>query len=88
MLVGAIAACALLWKRFGASVPALTLVRVIAAGAAAGGVGRFLKMESKLMTIVEAGIVGVTFLIVLVATGELGKKDLAAFAGAAKRRKG
>jgi hypothetical protein len=39
-------------------------------------VGRVLPFHGKLMTLVEAVVVGATFLIVLVITRELGKRDL------------
>jgi stage V sporulation protein B len=77
MLLGAVASGVMLWRSFGAFLPALTIVRVILAGAVAGGVGHFLRLESKLMTVAEAVAVGVAFLATLVVTGELGRKDLA-----------
>ena len=65
-------------RRLGAFVPLLSIVRVIAATAAAIGVGQVIPFRTPLMALVEAGVVGVTFIVVLIATGELGKQDLAA----------
>jgi hypothetical protein len=38
------------------------------------------------MSLVEAAVVGVTFLVALVATGELGKRDLEAIKAVRKKR--
>jgi len=76
----------LLWRRLGAFVPVLTLVRVLVAIAAAMAVGRVIPFTSPLLTLVEAGAVGLTFLGVLVATRELGKSDLRAIAAVRAKR--
>jgi O-antigen/teichoic acid export membrane protein len=78
MVVGAVLSGLVLRKKLGAFLPVLSLVRIAVAVGAAIGVGRVIPFRTPLMSLVEAGVVGVTFLVVLVATGELGKKDLAA----------
>jgi O-antigen/teichoic acid export membrane protein len=78
MLIGAITSGLVLRKKLGAFIPLLSVGRVIIAVAVAIGVGRVIPFRTPLMSLVEAGVVAVTFLAVLIATGELGKKDLAA----------
>jgi stage V sporulation protein B len=78
MVVGAILSGWVLRRRFGAFLPIASAVRIAIATGAALGVGRALPLHGKLMTLVEAAVVVATFLFVLVATRELGKRDLAA----------
>jgi len=86
MLVGALASGWMLYKKLGAFLPAASLVRIAIATAVALAVGRFLPLHGKLMTLVEAVVVGVTFLVVLVATRELGKRDLDAIKAVRRKR--
>lgn len=66
----------MLHRRFGAFLPLASIVRIAIATGCALVVGRVLPFHGKLMTLVEAVVVGATFLIVLVITRELGKRDL------------
>lgn len=86
MIVGAMIAGMLLWRRLGAFVPVLSLARIGVATGVAFATGRFLSFQGKLMTLVEAGAVGVVFLVVLVASRELGKRDLEAIKAVRKKR--
>ncbi|MBX3160916.1 MAG: polysaccharide biosynthesis C-terminal domain-containing protein [Deltaproteobacteria bacterium] len=101
MVVGALASFALLRRTFGAGLPLVSVVRIAIATAAAFAVGRVIPIgavqptgadlwevahRSKLMTLVVAVAVGVTFLVVLVATRELGARDLAAIKAVRKKR--
>jgi O-antigen/teichoic acid export membrane protein len=86
MVFGALASGAVLYKKLGAFVPVLSLVRIAIATGVAMVVGRFLPLHGKLMTLVEACVVGGTFLVVLVATRELGKRDLEAIKAVRKKR--
>jgi stage V sporulation protein B len=86
MVIGAALSGWQLAKRFGAFVPVLTLVRVGAAIAAAMLVGRVIPWRTPLMTLVEAAVIGVVFLVVLVATRELGKRDLESIVAVRKKR--
>ena len=86
MVVGAVISGYLLHRRLGAFVPLLSVVRVLVAAAAAIAVGRVLPMRSPLLALVEAGLVGVVFLVVLIGTRELGKRDLAAIVAVRKKR--
>jgi stage V sporulation protein B len=87
MLVAAVASAIVLRKRLGAYIPLTSLVRIAIASAVAIAVGRVLVLPAgKLMTLVEAVIVGATFIVVLVATRELGKRDLEAIKAVRKKR--
>jgi len=86
MVFGAIASGAVLYKKLGAFLPLASLVRIAIATAVAIVVGRFLPLHGKLMTLVEACVVGATFLVVLVVTRELGKRDLEAIKAVRKKR--
>lgn len=86
MGVGAIASGWVLRRRFGAFLPLASVVRVALATAAALAVGRALPLHGKLMTLVEAVVVGATFLIVLVITRELGRGDLEAIKAVRRNR--
>jgi stage V sporulation protein B len=76
MLAGAILSGWVLRRRFGAFLPLASIVRIAVATVAALAVGRVLPLHGKLMTLVEAVIVGAVFIIVLVVTRELGRRDL------------
>jgi stage V sporulation protein B len=86
MLVGAIACGAVLRDRFGAFLPIASVVRVAIATGAAIALGHALPLHGKLLTLVEAMIVAGAFLAVLVVTGELGKRDLAAIRAVRAKR--
>jgi stage V sporulation protein B len=86
MLVGAIASGFVLRRKFGGFLPVLSVVRVAIATAAALALGRVLPLHGKLMTLVEAVAVGATFLVILVATRELGARDLQAIKAVRQKR--
>jgi len=86
MLIGAGVCGAFLHKRLGAFLPIASVIRVALAVAAAIGVGRVIPFTSPLMTLVEAAAVGGVFLVVLVATRELGKADLRSIAAVRAKR--
>jgi stage V sporulation protein B len=78
MLIGAVVSGWFLRKRLGAFIPAASVVRVVIATGVAFAVGQVIPFRTPLASLVEAAIVGVTFIAVLIATRELGKQDLAA----------
>lgn len=88
MVIGAIIMGGILWRRFGAFVPALSLLRIAFATAGAFVLGRVLPLhgKGKIMTLAEAVIVGVAFLVLLVGTRELGARDLAAIKAVRQKR--
>jgi O-antigen/teichoic acid export membrane protein len=87
MLLGAVASLGLLWWRFRAALPALTLLRVALATGAAMGLGRVLPTHGAITTAGMALVHGVVFLGVLVVTRELGKADVAAVARVTGRKR-
>lgn len=87
MVVGAALGGWYLHKRLGAFVPLRSFLRVALAGACAIGVGQLVSFTTPLMSLVEATIVGVSFLLVLVVTGELNSNDLRAVVGVVRRKR-
>lgn len=86
MLFGALASGAVLYRKLGAFLPLASIARIAVATFAALAVGRVLPLHGKLMTLVEAVVVGLTFLVVLVVTRELGTRDLEAIKAVRKQR--
>ncbi|MBA3392884.1 MAG: hypothetical protein H0T89_09580 [Deltaproteobacteria bacterium] len=86
MLFGAIASGWLLTRKLGAFLPVASIVRIAIATGVALAVGRVLPLHGKLMTLAEAAIVGITFVVVLVVTRELGARDLDAIKAVRKKR--
>ncbi len=84
MLLGAVVSGVYLWRRFGAFLPAATVVRVILAIAAAIGSGHYLIPSGKVATLAYSVICGAVYAAVIVMTRELGPAELAAL----RRRKG
>ncbi|HEX8952931.1 MAG TPA: oligosaccharide flippase family protein [Polyangia bacterium] len=81
MTLGVLLSAGYLWRTFGAApLPAATLVRVAAAYAAALGAGwawtRAGILPGKVGTLVSCAAVGVVYLVVCVATGELSPSEL------------
>jgi stage V sporulation protein B len=86
MVIAAILSGWQIYRRFGAFVPAVSVARIALATIVATVVGRFLPASSKLMTLAGAVATGIVFLVVLVATRELGKRDLQAIKDIRKKR--
>ncbi len=86
MVVGAGLAGWFLWQRLGAFLPLASVARVALAVVAALGVGRVIPFTTPLMTLVEAAVVGLVYLVVLVGSRELGRADLAAIVQVRARR--
>lgn len=86
MVIGALVSGWALHRELGAFLPIASVVRIAIATVAALAVGRVLPLHGKLMTLVEAVAVGATFLVVLVITRELGRRDLAAIKAVRKKR--
>jgi stage V sporulation protein B len=88
MVLGAAASGFLLHRKLGAFLPLASLVRVVLAAAAALAVGRIIPFTTPFTTLVEAVVVGLTFLVALIVTRELGRADLAALGRVLRRRTG
>jgi O-antigen/teichoic acid export membrane protein len=86
MLIGAILTGMVLKRRLGAFLPVLSVVRIVLAIAVGLAVGRVLPFHGKLMSLVEAAIVAVVFLVVLIVTRELGTRDLEAIKAVRRKR--
>jgi stage V sporulation protein B len=96
MVIGALASGWALRREFGAFLPIASVVRVAIATVAAIATGRerlaervigaVLPIHGKLMTLIEAVVVGVVFLAVLVITRELGRGDLEAIKAVRRSR--
>ncbi|HEY2745207.1 MAG TPA: oligosaccharide flippase family protein [Polyangia bacterium] len=80
MTFGLVLSAGYLWRTFGAALPLLSLVRVAAAYAAALATGwawnRAGLMPGKIGTIASSAVIGVVYLVVCVATGELRPAEL------------
>ncbi len=87
MVLGALFGGVLLHKHLGAFIPWRTPARVLVAVAVGLGVGRLVQLEGPLMTLVEAALVGLSYLLALVITRELSGRDVAALTSLAGRRK-
>lgn len=88
MLVGAVVSGVFLHRSLGAFLPLATVIRAALAGSVAIFVGRAIPLEGALATMVEACVVGLTFLVGLVILGELSKRDLATIKGSLSRKRG
>jgi O-antigen/teichoic acid export membrane protein len=88
MTFGAVVGGWILRRELGAFIPLLTFIRVLVAVAVAIAVGRVVVMTTPLMTLVEAALVGMSFLVTLVVTRELTLRDLRAVTSLAGRKKG
>lgn len=86
MVVAAVLSGLVLKRRLGAFVPLASVLRIGLATGVALVVGRVLPLHGKLMTLVEAAVVGLTFLVVLIGSRELGAGDLAAIKAVRKQR--
>jgi len=86
MGVAAVASGWIMYRKLGAFVPLASFVRIAIATFSSLAVGRVVPFHGKLMTLVEAVIVGLTFLVVLIATRELGPRDLQAIKAVRKKR--
>lgn len=86
MVVGALTSGVALRRHLGAFLPVASLVRIGLATGAALAVGRVVPLHGKLMTLVEAGLVGGVFLVVLIGSRELGARDLQAIKAVRQKR--
>jgi stage V sporulation protein B len=87
MVVGLVAALVYTRARLGGSPPLATAARIGAATVAAVVVGRFLPGHGKLLGLVSIAVVGLVYVAVLVATGEVSPADRAKLARIVMRRR-
>ncbi len=86
MVVGAVLTGVVLHRRLGAFLPLASVARVVLAVGVAWAVGALLPSGGALVTLAEAAITAIVFLAVLVASRELGRRDLAAISAVRKKR--
>jgi stage V sporulation protein B len=85
MVLGAAGSGWLLSRRFGGSLPAATLLRVLVAAAVAIAVGQTLQTSGKLMALGELALAALLYAGVLVVSGEVRRDDVSAFARVFRR---
>ena len=76
MVVGCLIASIALRRALGAAIPLMSLLRVGLAFGGAAAVGRMLPQGSRFLTLAECALVGVVYVVILVITAELGRKDV------------
>ena len=76
MVVGALLAAFALRRSLAATLPLLSVARVVLAAAGAVLVGRILPHGTRLVTLGECVVVGLVYLVILLVTAELGRADL------------
>jgi stage V sporulation protein B len=88
MTLGALVTGWQLLQVFGATMPVMSFARIAIATVGAFAAGRYLPLHDrgKLMTLVGAVAVGAVFLVLLVATRELGARDLEVIKAVRKKR--
>ncbi len=86
MTVGALISGWQLRRAFRATLPVLSVARIAGAAAIAYVVGRALPLHGKLMTLVAGALIAGTFLVLLVASRELDRRDLEAIKAVRRRR--
>lgn len=75
MLVGVLAACAYLGKKFGALMPAWSAVRIAICSAAIYGASLLFFTSSKLLIIVKLVALSILYLVALIVSREVGRDD-------------
>ncbi len=86
MALGAVLTAIAIRRRMGAFMPVTSIMRIAVATAIAFAVGHVAPLHGKLMTLVEAVVVGLVFLVVLVGSRELGRGDLDAIKAVRAKR--
>src|SRR6185369_8464330 len=76
MFLGTLLAVGYLWKRFGAFVSMLSIVRIVASAAAVYGASFIFSPKSKVMIIAELAMLSIAYLVALVVSGEFGLAEL------------
>lgn len=85
MALGCVLAAILLFRRFRAAFPPLTVLRTVLVTVALAFLGHFLPVGSKLLTIAESVGIFVAFFVFLAILGEFRRDDIAAIVGSLRR---
>jgi O-antigen/teichoic acid export membrane protein len=84
MLAGTVMACAYLWRRFRTLIPFTSTLRIAACAGVVYGASLLFSPASKVLVIAQLIGLSVTYVIVLVLSGELGRSDLRLIARVAR----
>jgi stage V sporulation protein B len=84
MLAGTVMACAYLWRRFRTLIPFTSTLRIAACAGVVYGASLLFSPASKVLVIAQLIALSVTYVIVLVLSGELGRNDLRLIARVAR----
>lgn len=76
MLVGAVVACAYLWRKFGVLMPVWSAVRIAVCAGAVYGASLLFFTSSKLLIVAKLVALSVSYLAALIVSGEVGRNDL------------
>ena len=87
LFVATLSAAFFVYRAAGAVAPPLSLVRVLLGAAIATSVGRLLPHAGKIVTPVYAGIVALSYVLILLVTRELSGKDLATIRAVVSKRR-
>ncbi|SRR6266404_4995453 len=85
MLVGTALACAYLWRRFRTLMSFASILRIAACAGVVYGASLLFAPASKVLVIAQLIALSVTYVMVLVLSGELGRSDLRLIARVARR---
>lgn len=87
LVIATLGAGVLVYRAAGAVVAPWSAVRVVFAVALTVALGRWLPENGKVFTVLYAAVLGLVYVVLLIAVRELGRKDLAMVYGVVARRK-
>jgi stage V sporulation protein B len=85
MLAASVAACAYVRKRFGSLMSILSVVRIVGCAGVVYGAALMLNPGSKVLVVVQLVALSLAYVVALILSGELGKRDLSLVARVARR---
>jgi len=85
MIAGSVIACGYVWKKFRALMSILSAVRIVACAGVVYGAALVFSPSSKVLIVVELIALSLAYLIALIVSGELDRKDLSLLARVARR---
>jgi stage V sporulation protein B len=84
MLAGSVIACSYVWMRFGALMPILSAVRIVACAAVVYGAALIFNPASRVLIGGQLIALSVAYMVALIICGELGQRDLSLIARVAR----
>ncbi len=85
LLAGSVIACSYVWMRFRALMSILSAVRIVACAAVVYGAALIFNPVSKVLIVAQLIALSVAYVVALIASGELGRRDLSLMARVAGR---